>query len=236
MPTANGAYTYLELVNKVKREAGIAGGVALGSLASAVGDTLKVVGWVPDAYREIQQLPHNWRWLRKSALGDVSGAALSYSIDALLGVSAGTTRFSRWVRPSTNYRPTAYLASNPGTEWALTWLPYDRFRLAFMIGTHTPGAPQYWSVANDGALLVGPTPDQAYKLRADYYASPQLLSADGDLPEMPAEFHLLIAWRALGEYGAFDAAPEVLARASSNYETMLNRLIQQEGEPITWGY
>jgi hypothetical protein len=43
------------------------------------------------------------------------------------------------------------------------------------------------------------------------------MTVDTDTPMIPTRFHNLIVWRALAEYGGFDAASEVFTRADRNY-------------------
>lgn len=226
---------YLALVNRTKKESPHAGGALL-SIASAVGQTAKMVDWVADAWNEIQLEVNfrNWKWMRAQAIGDVTVVGgMSYTIDQLLGVSAGTTRFRRWQVETEEYRPTAYLASNPSSEWRMYFMGYEQFSMQYLRGTHTPGAPQYWTIAPSGAVIFGPTPDQSYKVRLDYWKSNQQLTLDTDVPECPADFHMVIVWKALNDSGAVDAAPETVARAADHYDAMMTRLMADQAQSIT---
>ena len=51
---------------------------------------------------------------------------------------------------------------------------------------------------------------------------------DADEPALPARFHNLIGWRALREYGGFDAASEVYQRAEQNYSMGFSALAQSQ--------
>ena len=76
--------------------------------------------------------------------------------------------------------------------------------------------------------MVGPTPDAPHMVRADYIRDVVDMAADSDVPGLPARFHMLIVWRALSEYGGFDAAGEVFQRASGNYNSLLSALHQAQ--------
>lgn len=226
---------YLQLVNRVKRESPHTGG-DLASLASAVGQTAKMVGWVQDAWNEIQNMcsQFNWKWMRARALGDVTVVGgMAYTIDQLLGVAAGTTRFRRWQPETDEYRITAYLDAQPQNEWHLRFLDYETFDMRFLRGQHAAGPPQFWSTSPTNQLLVGPTPDQSYKVRADYWKSNQILTADTDIPEMPVDFHMMIVWKALNDSGAFDAASETVARSYGHYERIESDLIADQRQTMT---
>lgn len=227
---------YLQLVQRAKLEAGLAGAVP-SSIGSTVGDTARIAGWVSDAYNDLQLQAHrNWRWLRSTATGTVTVAGgMSYTIDQLLGVGAGTTRFSRWRNEGNGYRVRAWPIASPEQVIDVRQLDHDEFVRRFLVGTHAAAAPQYWAIAPSGEILVGPTPDASYRLRADYVKSPQQLTLDGDTPEMAPQFHMAIVWLALWSYAGYDAAPEVGVRAQTQYEGIELGLVAQEAEGIRFG-
>lgn len=223
---------YLQLAQRLRRESGLAGTSLTSTIVGAIGDSQRLVDWIADAWRELQNEVHErrWRWLRAQCLGDIVSPTMAYTIDELLGVSAGATRFAFWVPQSRVYRPTVYLASTPGTEWHLTFMPYETFRQLFLIGQPAGGPPQCWSISPSNQLLIGPPPDQAYKVRADYYRAPQELASDTDTPEMPTQHHMVIVWKALVDYGSYDAGQEVIARARDNLDDTYMALLLSQAE------
>ncbi len=224
---------FLQLAQRAKSEAELAGPVPT-AVATATGNTLRLVNALADAWTQIQLLPFGWRWMRAQALGDIGAAGgMQYTIDALLSVSAGTTRFAKWAPETWDYCVTAYVASNPAAEWNLQWLPYEQFRSLFLVRQHVAGPPTYWSVANNGDMLIGPTPDASYKLRADYFKSPQSLALDADVPECPSQYHMAIVWKALASRGTAGAEPETVARAVGHYSEIEAALIRDQATPIT---
>lgn len=222
---------FLQLVQRTKTEAGLQGAAPV-SVASTVGDTAKLAGWVADAWRAIQLESHrNWRWLRATGQGSILAGDMSYTIDELLGAAPGATRFDRFRNnEGAHYRPRAWSASTPETTWALRQLDHDDFVARFLVGVHAPAAPQFWSIAPSGEMLVGPTPDAAYSLRFDYVKSPQELTLDTDVPEMPSQYHMMIVWMALWSFAGYDAAPEVAARAQAQYDELELGLVTSQGE------
>jgi hypothetical protein len=109
-------------------------------------------------------------------------------------------------------------------------LTYDAFRKQFLIGTPASGSVQYWTISPSDQFLVGPAPDSAHFLRADYIKDYTDMVADGDVPALPTRFHMLVVWRALMEYGGFDAAGEVYQRAEKNYTLTWTSLVQSQLE------
>lgn len=220
---------YLALCQRTKRETGRSGS-AISSVGTAAGEDLDICRWVADAWRAIQQMPYNWRWMRQS----MTPGLLAVGTCVQPPGTVGATAFDRWAPETDDYRPSYFESSTPGAEVPLVWLPYERFRGAFLVGTPTSGAPQYWSEAPSGNLLIGPPPDLAtYKFRGDYFSLPTELSGDEDEPAMPEQFHMLVVWEAVKIAAGFDAAPDVWQRANDQAQRLLDTLIDRQGEKIT---
>lgn len=215
---------FLALAQAVKRESGLSGGGPV-SYATATGDDLRIFNWVNWACRDLTLSRVDWRWRRGSA-------TLSSTTSQSNAASAfGLTDFASWKPENKVYKPSAYRVSDGvGMEKELMFLPYDDFRKMFTLGTQTPGNVQYWSVSPADAFLIGPTPDTAHFIRADYVKDYTDLAADADIPALPARFHMLIAWKALMEYGGYDAAGEVYQRAQANYNSTWPQLVQSQVE------
>lgn len=62
------------------------------------------------------------------------------------------------------------------------------------------GVPEYW-IRYGSNILFWPTPDGAYDLQIRYMALPALLSADGDTPVYPADWHEVIVLLAASRAG-----------------------------------
>lgn len=214
---------FLQIAQAVKRESGLSG--ELPSVTATTGDDRRIANWVNWAARDITLMREDWRFRRGSA---TLASTLSQSNPA---ASFSLTDFASWKPATRFYKPTSYrLADTASTEGALVWLDYDAFRATYFVGTQTPGRAQHWSVAPDESFLIGPTPDTEHFIRADYVKDYIDMSADADIPVIPTRFHMLIVWRALMEYGGFDAAGEVFQRAQANYLAMWPQLVQSQIE------
>ena len=154
-------------------------------------------------------------------------AAMAHAKTAIDG-----TRFGQFIDESEEYKPTAFLASNPASEWRLIQLDWERFRQRFIVGQHMPGPPQFWSIGPAGELYVGPTPDQGYTYRFDYRKSLQRLAGDAHTPEMPEDFHDAIVWRALMSVASSDSDANTYSRAAGEYEDVESDLITDQAARI----
>lgn len=214
---------YLAIAQAVKRESGLSGNMV--AIAGSQGDDLRIFNWVNWAARDITLMREDWRFRRGSA---TLASTLAQSNPA---ASFSLTDFASWKPATRFYKPTSYRLTDTSTsESALSWLDYDAFRATYFIGTQTPGRAQHWSVSPDEAFLIGPAPDTEHFIRADYVKDYIDLVTEVDVPKIPARFHMLIVWRALMEYGGFDAAGEVYQRAEKNYLAMWPQLVQSQIE------
>lgn len=216
---------FLDLAKQVKRESGLGMESSIVSYATATGDDRRMFMWVNWAARDITLAREDWRWRRGMA-------TLASATSQVNTASAfGLTDFASWKAANTTYKPSAYrLSDGAGMEQSLSFVDYDTFRQRYMVGVQTPSAAQQWSISPSEEFLLGPTPDTAHFVRADYVKDYVDMSADADIPSMPARFHMLIVWRALMEYGGFDAASEVYQRAERNYTQTWPQLTQSQLE------
>lgn len=214
---------FLQLTQAVKRESGLGMGSSIVAYASATGDDLRMFNWVNWAARDITLAREDWRWRRGSAtLPSTTAIANAYSAFSL-------TDFASWKAAGLQYKPSTYrVADGIATERELAWMDYDQFRKQFFLGAQATGSVQYWSISPSEEFLIGPTPDSAHFVRADYVKDFTDMAADADTPALPARFHTLIVWRALMEYGGFDAASEVYQRAEKNYTLGWPQLVQSQ--------
>lgn len=215
---------YLQLAQAVKRESGLSGSGPT-SVSGAQGDDARIFNWVNWACRDVTLAREDWRWRR--------GAATLASTSNMANAAAdfGLTDFASWKDSAGLYKPSAYrVADGAGSEHELQWMTYDLFRKNFFIGTPATGGAQYWSISPSDEFLVGPAPDSPHFVRADYIKDYADLVNGTDTPAVPARFHMIIVWRALMEYGGYDAASEVYQRAEKNYSLLWTSMVQSQLE------
>lgn len=217
---------FLELVNRVKTESARSGG-QIGGVGVASGDDKRIVNWVASAWVELQN-ECDWRWMRKSVDKDLAAGKQAYSASDFSIVD-----FRRWVEETPTYYPVVYQVAAPAAVGEVHFQDYELFRRGFIVSPTAPGSPQVWSVGFNDDLLIGPTPDVAWKIKIDYWSDVTRMALDADEPSMPARFHEILVWRALMELSSFDAAPEVYSRAKGNYDRMHGDLRHEQGPKMT---
>ncbi len=216
---------FLQLAKAVKRESGLSGG-APASVVTANGDDARIFEWVNWAWRDIAMAHEGWLFRRGEALGETTAMAMP---PAAAAPGFALADWADWKPQADGYKATAWrVADGQATEHALEFVPYEPFRQRFIVGTHVPGPLRFWTTAPGGELLVAPTPDAAHRVRAAYIRDVVDMALDADVPAMPPRFHPLIVWRALREYGGFDAASEVYQRAEQNYSMGFSALAQSQ--------
>lgn len=210
--------TYLQLSSRLRQEAGITG-TGPTAVVGQTGELKRVVDWVADAWREIQNRHNNWRWMRSSfSVNTVAGTDhYAYGDCTDTNDVATIARFKRWWVDDEEDRPKIYLsASGVSTQQRLIFMPWYDFKYIYRIGSGQSGQPTYISVDPQNNIVLGPNPDAVYVVTGDYQRGVLELTADGTTPDMPADFHLLIVWEALKKYGSFEAASESYQRGHDN--------------------
>lgn len=208
--------TFLELVNFARQESGVLG-ADLTSLTSVTGESLRFKNWIIRAWDQIQKKHQDWKWMRSGYSFTTTANDGSYT-SAEAGIA---TRFGYWDR---TYCTVYLTASGTHDQTELEYLDYETFRCHYLTGTQTNQRPLHWTIGDANELLIGPTPESTlYTIAGAYYKSPQILSADADVPELP-EDHDLIAWWAIKRYGGYEVAPEVIMTAKENISSSMGTL------------
>ncbi len=225
--------TYLELCQDFCLEADIAGGTAVPlSVTGQTGELARVVTWIKDAYVEIQNKHgHSWRWQKREFEVTTVASTNKYAFsdaavkDVTTGSPVAITRFSAWHLGDSIDPPKSYLtAAGVGTQNWMIWAPWEWYRQIYKIGAQNDGYPAHITIDPQDNLVIGPAPNDVYTISGQYYQGSQVLTADGDVPEMPSQFHKLIVYRALEKYGYFESAQEVTARATKEGNRLMRQL------------
>lgn len=216
--------TYLELCQMVARESGTVSGKLPTAVTSQTGRLLKVVNWVDTAWRQLQNHRSAWRWMRAEFTGTTSAGTARYT-----GASFSLTRLAEWITEEDTV--TLYKQSEGvSDEGAILFLPWNMYRSQFERGEQTADRPRYFSISPGNELCLGPKPDDAYVVRGEYRKSPQTLTDNDDIPEMPERFHELIAWLALLLLAEHDEAQIHMSVAMRRYNMLMDDL-SRDGLP-----
>jgi len=219
--------TFLQLVQRLHSEAGRQG-TAPTTVVGQTGFNLRFVNWVNAAYEEIQALHKTWKFRQMDLDVDITDAARNYTAADL-----GLTDFGEW---KTNYGDVRlYLVV--ADEKELEYEPWDDYKQVYMIGAARvlPGRPFVYSIKPDNTIDFYPYPDDDYTVTGEYIKSIQSLTLDTSTIIFPNNYHLLLVWKALMSYAAFENAPEIYAKAQDNYDKLIAKMEITELPQIYWG-
>ena len=237
---------FLQICQRTASECGVATGAAITATLPTVvgvsGSLGRIVGWVADAWTDIQMDHEDWDFMRSSNL---LGAGVSFPTTAgkatyPLGVGPGTVGiaaddFGKWDRETFRGFATFQGVRN---EMFLDEIPFDAWRDSYMLGALRLGQtrPVVIAVGPDQSLNLGPPPNGAYTITGDFYMSPQEMTVDSDVPRgIPARFHMLIVYQAMMKYAGYESAPEVYQRGSQESASMYAQLLSARAPRMSFG-
>lgn len=217
--------TFLQLVQKLHREAGCSGS-APSAVTSQTGEAQRLVDWVNDAWEDIQNAHPNWKWMRSQARVSTSAGDREYEPGDFTDdrTSVAIENFGRWVPNTFSIYKNSLGQSD---ERELIWMPYDEWRRLYDFGADATAQDYPVNFTVDPttlAVLLGKIPDTTYVVRGDFYHCASRMSANADVPGLPAQFHLAIVWRALMLYAEYESAPEAYGKGQSNFNRAFSRL------------
>lgn len=221
---------FLQLCKDTAREC-LVPGVGPTSTANQTGQAGFIVQTVKNSYTELQNEQPDWRWLRSEFTVQTVANTDSYAYGALTDSigSAVITRFARWWTGEFQI----YLTSSGiGSRHHIPYLKWAAFRATWLTGSHPASYPSAVSIDPRDKLRLGAKPNAVYTFTGEYQKSPQVLAADGDIPEMPNRFHNLIVYRAMKRFAGRYGAPEIWDSAHDMEGPLLLSLeVDQKPEP-----
>jgi len=220
---------YLQLCQRAAIECDISGPGPV-SVVGNTGELNRICGWVATALTDLETKYTDWGWmLLPASFATVAGQA-QYT-PAQCGITADT--FGEWVP----WRFRNYVTANGNiSEVDMDGdCTYDGWRENYNYGAtrYTQTRPLVVAIhPNATDLLLGPYPAAGYTVTGEYFRAPQILAADADTPELPAQYHLMLVYMAMQSYGFYESAPEVLARGEREYSKMMQRLEKLRLPPV----
>jgi len=196
--------TFLQLCQRVHRYARVGEdppGSAPVTVTDQDGVLAEIVGWVQDAYEDVQADQDDWRF--REAAGDVPVAAGERTVDV-----AVTLNDYDVLRPYTadfcrRHILCAYSgqgAADRHPVWFVEWEDWRGGRYERGEAVDDIGRPQYFTIRPDGQLRLYPAPDALVTLTLAYHRVLQAMEDDSDVPILPERHHNVIVWRALMYY------------------------------------
>lgn len=208
--------TFLEIVNLARSEAGLAGADLVTLQSGLTLESQRFKTWVQREWIALQTRHEAWQFKRLSREFDTVANQASYTAQQAKATDDGLVT---GVSILGNWKCDSFRISTAGASYAdetiFLYMPWDNYRNLYQYGPTRAerSKPVVFSVDPQKNLWCGNVPNGAYTVSYEFYRTPQTLSADADVPIMPARFHDLLAYRALRAYGIFTSAPEVIGRA-----------------------
>lgn len=170
------------------------------------------------AWIEIQCIHPDWKFNRSSASFTTIVDQTSYT-PTQAGIARGV--LNGWKEDS--FR--SYLTTSIASEMHMTPLDYDEWRDTYLIGSMRTARvqPIVFAVGPTLSLHI-PCPLAGYTIIGDYYSAPLGFDADADIPSIPAEFIMLIVYKAMINYGTSESAPDLIAKGQFGYGPLMARL------------
>lgn len=215
--------TYLQLVQALHREAGLAGS-APASVSGQAGMAAKLVGWIAEAWTFIQT-ERKWSFLLTEADVTLTVSQRDYTL-AALGLTNVREFDPLWA---------GTLLADGSDIWRLYWLPYAAFRERYGLLPSVAGRPTRVTLIGNTTLRFDVVPDAIYKARLAYWQTAATLTANADVPAINEEEQWVIVWQALMLYAAHEGAADVYADAQAKYKKAFNLLCQRYLPDISFG-
>jgi hypothetical protein len=207
----------LQLTNQTRVECGVSG-PTLSSVQNLTGESARILAWVQQAWIDVQTSKEDWLFLRETFEFNTVASQWEYT-----AANAGLTDFGNWKRDSFRASSVNNLYRDEQLLNYMDWTTYrNLYRYANM--RNTLARPVVVSITPNKDLAFGSTPDQIYTINGEYYTQPVSLSADTDIPGIPARFHMIIVYRAMMYYAGYESAPEVLSRGEFEYRRLYSRM------------
>ena len=225
----------LQLVQRLWLEAG-ASGTSPGpsTTLNQPGESARLVTWIDAAWTDIQNAHSDWDWSRTST----SFATVASQSVYPLGTGAGTcevaaSAYGEWARNTARCYQTSV---GTNSEIFLNYITYAAWRNRYQYGSTRANdvQPTEFAIAPDKSICLPPAL-AGYTCTLDYFTAPTAMTADADVPALPAQFHMAIVYRAMMSYGAYESASEVYDRGELEFGKLMRRLDEQRLPEVTWG-
>ena len=194
------------------------------------------INWINWAWLDLQKQYPDWKFMFREAEMSWPADASRQTLDELgLGLTENANTLATLGQWKTPHVFRAWPTATPGNQPLLDFVTYHRdggalgFKEQFLYGTTRTdtGRPQFITIHPDDSLLLHPIPNEAYTVVGEYYRAPVVMVGNGAIPEgLPMAHRLMLVYKALTEYGGYNAANEVYQKAHHEYKRMLRQLDQ----------
>jgi len=209
--------TFLELCKRLHMEAGYQG-AGPASVENQTGQAARLVTWIAEAWRDIQNLRDDWEFM-----------ATEFSVPLLTGENAALLpEDTGRIRKNTPVIAIDTQRFYPGELELAQMRALER-------GHESANAlPAYYAFNRaNHSLRVYPATDRAIMVKGEYFTTPQMLLLNTDVPNLPERFHMLIVWGAMQYLAAFDEAGNQYQAANAKYSELMSELTRSQLPTMT---
>lgn len=195
--------TYLQLVQRVRQETGTAG-TGPTTVESQKGQLAQLVSWVAQAYLDILNEWHDWKFLWAESTLDCVVGQPDYALQSNL----------RRINEDAVYLTGGTLGVD---KQPIGYIEYDQYRRNK--GWHAGrGTPAHFTIKPDGKIKLLPAPDDTYTVEYEYWKTPTPLVGNTDNPLFDSVYDNAIVWRAVMYWAGFNEAEAEFQKASFYFE------------------
>jgi hypothetical protein len=247
--------TFLQLCQYVQRYVGAGNDLpGSGNPTTTAGQTglyLEIVGWVQDAYRDIQQEESGWlfrqasgsltltsnkdtytkAWIQANAAGVALGGAAMPLYERIYPYTNGDSKFITATDVGALTLGVIVINSNTNNCY---YVPFDKWSGVIAQGQAPPPQipiplPPYFTILPNESLALSPAPvwtgpDGPIALTFQYVQTIANLAADGDVPIWPTEWHDAIAWKAIRYWALVRESANKYAIADGEYQRVMKAM------------
>ena len=213
--------TFLELVQRLSIEAGVTDDPPA-TLVSASGQLLTFMNHINEASLEIQRLHDDWGFMRvRPGVSFTTIADQMTYTPTETGISAGI--LTKWLTYTFRVYKTA---TGFPSEIPMTYYEYDDWRDQYEIGALRTSRvqPVAFSVVPGDLSIAISCPLAGYTITGEYIKSPVGLTVDADASIIPLQYRMAIVWKALMDYGTDESSPEVYAKGTTKYDSLIRKM------------
>jgi hypothetical protein len=210
--------TFLEIAQTVRLLAGIQGS-GPASVVGATGIEGIIVQFVVDANIDIQNMRDDFNFMKTTKTITTSLGKRVYTLSDIFTPSAPDLK---------NYDLYSFRLTD--LNGLVHILPVDADEYSFDVKTMNQTTerdkPTLVGINPDLSLELHKSPDNSYDITFSYWRSPQILSANSDIPRIPESFHRLIVYKALEKIGVYLSQPEIYRGYNVETSRMLGQLMR----------
>lgn len=229
--TGTSGYTFLQLVQRLRSEAGVSGADPV-TCQNQTSEILRLVRWINDAWLDIQNLRTDWFFLTQPFTFNTNTITAQQVYSPL---QCNTVNFGNWKKDSCRL---SSVPSGIGSEIFLPFYDWEKFRNTYLYGSMrlVQTRPLLYSIDPQKNFVLGSTPDTSgYAVNGEYYTVATYLVNDTDIPVMPPQYQMAIVYKALTWYGLYEGASEAVDRGNLEYEKIMGRMQNDQLPTVYYG-